>query len=132
MKAIVRTVGIPPSIQTSAALNAPQGAIALAGIMEREDYADIVTIDLDWKGDGVTPAMTIYTVKFLPQYAPENLQHFWPIDINEAFGDDNMTNGILRDINEQLKNHFNEMVELRDRMEKNGTWKKPGEGVKYV
>lgn len=132
MKAIVRTVGIPPSIQTSAALNAPQGAIALAAIMEREDYADIVTIDLDWEGDGVTPAMTIFTVKFLPRYAPENLQHFWPIDINEAFGDDNMTNGILRDINEQLKNHFNEMVELRDRMEKNGTWKKPGEGVKYV
>jgi hypothetical protein len=132
MKVIVRELGDRPIVQTPAHYQAPQGAKALADIMSPETYADLCTISVDWVGDGITPVLTIYLVKFMPQYAPENLQLFWPIDMEDAFGGGNVTNDTLRGINDQLKEHFNEMVELRAAKVADGSWMRPGENVKYV
>lgn len=128
MKVIVRELGTKPTIMTPARLNAPQGAKALADIMANEDYADMATINVDWQGDGVTPVLSILTVKFFPEYAPENLQHFWPIDMEDAFGSGGKANReTLLEINQMLKEHFTEMTEVRKRMEAQGRWHRPGE-----
>ena len=132
VQVIVRELGSKPTIMTPARLNAPQGARALADIMAEEDYADLATISVDWKGDGITPVLSILTVKFFPEYAPENLQHFWPIDMEDAFGsDEKMNRDTLLDINEQLKALFNESTAIRKRLESQGNWHRPGE-VKYI
>lgn len=133
MKVIVRELGSPPAIMTPARLNAPQGARALADIMAEETYADLATISVDWEGDGLTPVLSILTVKFFPEYAPENLQHFWPIDMEDAFGaDEKMNRDTLLDINQQLKAHFDEVTEIRKRKEAVGEWRRPGENTTYV
>lgn len=133
MKVIVRELGSKPTVMTPARYNAPQGAQALADIMAKETYADMATISVDWQGDGHTPVLSILTVKFFPEYAPENLQHFWPIDMEDAFGSGaNANRETLLDINEMLKEHFTEMTELRKKMEAQGRWKKPGENTQYV
>ena len=128
MKVIVRELGNKPNIMTPARINTPQAAKALADIMANEEYADLATINVDWEGDGFTPVLSIHTVKWFPQYAPENLQHFWPIHMDDAFGSDEKANrDTLLDINQQLKEHFTEMAELRERKEASGTWHRPGD-----
>ena len=132
MKVIVRELGTKPAIMTQARLNAPQGAKALADIMANEDYADMCTISVDWEGDGMTPVLSLLTVKFFPEYAPENLQHFWPIDMEDAFGSGGKADrDTLLEINQMLKEHFTEMTEIRKRMEAQGRWRKPGENTVY-
>lgn len=132
MKVIVRELGNKPTLMTPARINAPQAAKALADIMAEETYADLCTVSVDWEGDGMTPVLSLLTVKFFPEYAPENLQHFWPIDMEDAFGSDEKANReTLLEINEMLKEHFNEMTEVRKRMESQGRWKRPGENIKY-
>ena len=131
MKVIVRELGSRPSVMTPARLQAPQGAKVLADLLAEEDFADLCTLSVDWEGDGHTPVLTVYTVKFMPEYAPENLQHFWPIDMEDAFGGDAMDNETLRNIVQQLRDHFNEMVQLRKRQESMGRWYRPGEKVIY-
>jgi len=133
MKVIVRELGTKPAIMTPARINAPQGAKALADIMAEENYADMATISVDWEGDGLTPVLSILTVKFFPEYAPENLQHFWPIDMEDAFGSAGTADReTLLAINQQLREHFNEMTELRKRKEAQGQWYRPGEKKTYV
>jgi len=132
MKVIVRELGSKPAVMTPARLNAPQGARALADIMANEDYADLCTISVDWEGDGLTPVLSLLTVKFFPEYAPENLQHFWPIDMEDAFGSGGKANrDTLLEINQMLKEHFTEMTDARKTMEAQGRWHRPGENVTY-
>lgn len=132
MKVVVRELGRRPSIMTPARLNAPQGARALADIMARENYADLCTISVDWVGDGFTPVLSVYTVKFLPEIAPENLQHFWPIDMEDAFGSgEKADRDLLLSINQQLKDMFNRVVDNRRAKESSGTWIRPGQNIRY-
>lgn len=115
MKAIVREMGSRPPIATPARLNAPQGAKALADLMAEKDFADLCVITIDWEGgiDGHTPVLMVFTVKWFIEYGGQRLEHEWPIDLDEAFNKDNMDNGILRLMVQQLEEHFNQKIEAR-------------------
>ena len=115
MKVVVRELGGRPPIATPARLNAPQGAKALADLLADKDFADLCVINIDWEGDGFTPVLNIVTVKWFVEYGGRRLEHNWPIDLEDAFGQDNMDNGILRSIVSQLEEHFHEMTERRRR-----------------
>ena len=117
MKAVVREIGTRPAIATPASLNAPQGAKAFADIMAAKDFADLCVINIDWDGDGFTPVLNIVTIKWFIEYGGQRLEHEWPIDLQEAFGLDNMDRGILLQIANDIEEHFEEMIELRRRRE---------------
>jgi hypothetical protein len=118
---------------TPARINAPQAAKALADLMSPEEYADIATLNLDWEGDGFTPVLSIHLVKWLPEIAPENLQIFWPIDMEDAFGgDEKMNRDTLAQINTDLREEMMHNIELRRAKEADGTWVRPGENKVYV
>lgn len=85
--------------------------------MAEKDFADLCVINIDWDGDGHTPAMIIVTVKWFMEYGGQRLEHEWPIDINDAFGQDNMDHGILQLIVHELEEHFYEMTERRRQRE---------------
>ena len=122
MKVVVREMGSRPPIATPARLNAPQGAKALADLLAPEEFADLCVITLDWEGDGITPAMIITTVRWFIEYGGQRLEHVWPIEMEDAFGLDNMDNSMLRNIVQQLRDHFNEQVEARKTLEAQGRW----------
>lgn len=110
LKVVVAEVGDRPTITTPARLNAPQGAKQLADIMAEIDTIDMGKIVLDWKGDGHTPVMTITAAKTYPGWAGKWLYlDPWHIDIDDAFNQDNMDNGILRQIAEEVRILFHEM-----------------------
>jgi hypothetical protein len=115
MKTVVRENGDRPAAATSTRMNAPQGAIALADLLAEEDFADICVITIDWVGDGFTPSLTIFTVKWFIEYNGQRLEHEWNIDLDEAFGQDNMDNGILRQIVHDLREEFHRAEEQRKR-----------------
>lgn len=122
MKVFVREIGSRPMISTVASINAPQGAKALADLMAPEDFADLCVINLDWVGDGFTPVMMITTVKWFLEYGGQRLEHSWPIDMEDAFGYDNMNNETLRLIVIQLREHFYQQIEMRKKLEAQGQW----------
>jgi hypothetical protein len=115
MKAVVREIGDRPVIGTPARFNAPEGAKAFADIMAERDFADMCIINIDWDGDGHTPVMMVVTIKWFPEYGGQRLEHEWPVDLDDAFGQDNMDQGILRSMANQLEEHFNEMIAARRR-----------------
>lgn len=117
MKVVVRELGRRPAVATPARLNAPQGAKALADLLAEKDFADLCVINIDWEGDGFTPVLNVFTVKWFVEYGGQRLEHEWPIDLEDAFGLDNMDHNILRHIVMQLEDHFNEMTEARRRRE---------------
>jgi hypothetical protein len=116
MKVYVREVGDRPALATPARLNAPQGAKALADLLAEEDFADACVIELDWEGDGFTPAMIIYLAGWYRDWPGSALTlDPWVIDLEDAFGRDNMDNGVLRLIVHTLRELFEGMVEARRR-----------------
>jgi hypothetical protein len=115
MKAIVREAGYRPAVANMARLNAPQGAKVLADLLAEESFADMSIITLDWVGDGYTPVMTIFTVKWFPEYGGQRLEHEWNVDLDDAFGQDNMTNSTLRQMVVDLREVFEKTVESRRR-----------------
>lgn len=115
MKAIVRELGSRPLISTPARMNAPQGATALADLMAEQDFADLCVINLDWEGDGFTPALVIDTIKWFIGNPTNRLSHQWVIDLEDAFGSDNMDNATLRLIVSELRGLFLRETEAFDR-----------------
>lgn len=107
MKTIYREAGDRPAVATSARLNAPQAAKALCDMLAEQDWADMCVITTDWVGDGFTPVMELYTIKWSIEHGGRRIEHRWNIDIEEAFGEDNMTNPLLhqivRDIEEKMR-----------------------------
>jgi hypothetical protein len=65
-------------------------------MMSAIDWIDYGRVTIDWTGDGITPVLIIEASKMYP-HGSIKMQP-WNIDIEEAFGRDNMTNGILQDI----------------------------------
>jgi hypothetical protein len=98
MKAILRQHGAVPPSTGNLYRNAVAGAKVLVDLLATEDYADLCTITLDFEGDGFTPVMNIHTIKWVPQYSPQNLQHVWNLDMDEVFGQDNADHNLLRQI----------------------------------
>ena len=96
MKVAFAEVGHSPLITTPARHNAPQGAKVLVDMMSLIDWIDYGRVTIDWTGDGVTPVLIVEASKMFPHGSIT--MEPWPIDIEEAFGQDNMTNGILQDI----------------------------------
>lgn len=113
MKVIVREMGRRPVIATPGRLNAPQGARALADLLAEEDFADMCVLTLDWEGDGFTPAFVIETFKWVIQLKGARLSTEWVIDLDDAFGQDNMSHSILRGIVEDLRVLTNEEIERK-------------------
>lgn len=96
MKVALAEVGDRPLIATPARINAPQGARVLVDLMSQVDWIDYGRVTLDWIGDGITPVMIVEASKVFPHGSITMKP--WPIDIEDAFGLDNMTNGTLQDI----------------------------------
>lgn len=116
MKVVVREFGSRPALATPARLNAPQGARALADLLSEEEFADFCTIDLDWEGDGFTPAMIIRVAGWYRDWPGQALMSEpWIISIEDAFGQDNMDNGVLRLMVSELRELFEGMVNARRR-----------------
>jgi len=115
MKVVVREIGSRPVISTPARLNAPQGAKALADLLADKDFADLCVLNIDWDGDGFTPVLMVVAVKWFIEYGGQRLEMEWPIDIDEAFGRDNMNNGILRDIVLHMEEEFHAKTDARRR-----------------
>lgn len=111
MKVIVRELGKRPVLATAARLNAPQGAKALADLMAEEEFADLCVINIDW--ESIPPAMVVDIIGWYKDWAGEPLKLQWPIEIEDAFGQDNMDSGILRLIVESCREEFNSKVSLR-------------------
>lgn len=103
MMTIVREAGQRPPIATIARLNAIAGAKALADLLAEEQWADLCTLTVDWEGDGHTPVLRIDTVKWMIHHDGRRIEHNWPVDIDEAFGEDNMTNSLLRQMVREIE-----------------------------
>jgi hypothetical protein len=108
LKTIYREAGDRPAVATKARLNAPQAAKALCDMLAEETFADMCVITNDWEGDGFTPVMEIYTVKWHIDQGGRRTEHRWPIDIDDAFGEDNMTNPLLRQIVRDIEEKMRE------------------------
>ena len=115
MKAILRETGTCPPGRHLMRLNAWSGGRVLVDLLAAKDFADLCTITLDFEGDGFTPVMAIHTVKWTPRYSPQNLQHFWPLDMAEVFGEDRADNELLRQIVNDIEFAFRQSEEARDR-----------------
>lgn len=115
MKTIVREAGERPVLATPARMNAPQGARALADLLSEEDYCDLCILTIDWEGDGFTPVLTVFAVKWYIKGGGVRLQVEWNIDIDDAFEQDNMDNGILRQIVYDLGEFIHQKEEERNR-----------------
>lgn len=113
MKAIVREMGNRPIIATAGRLNAPQGAKALADLLAEETFADMAVLTIDWDGDGFTPAFVIETFKWVIELKGKMLRTEWIIDLDDAFGLDNMTNALLRSMVADLRVFSNEELERK-------------------
>lgn len=112
MKVVVAEVGDPPAITTQARMNARAGMSILCDLLAEIDTIDMGKIVLDWVGDGFTPVMTITAAKTYPGWAGTWLtMHPYHVDIEDAFGQDNMTNGTLRQIAEDIRTLFQKMEE---------------------
>ena len=116
MKAILAEYGTCPTDKQAMRRNAIAGAKVLVDLLADESFADLCTITLDYEGDGFTSVVEIRTTKWVPQYAPQNLQHIWPIDMSEAFGEDNIDNALLRQIVQDIKSAMIAEEEARDRV----------------
>jgi hypothetical protein len=107
MKTIYGEAGDRPVVATKARLNTPSAAKVLCDILSDQDWADLCIITTDWIGDGRTPVMEIHTLKWSIKHGGRYIEHRWNIDIEEAFGEDNMTNPLLhqivRDIEEKIR-----------------------------
>ena len=106
MKVVVSEVGEPAGITTLGRLNARAGSKVLADMLAEEDFADICHINLDWVGDGVTPAMIINTMKWFPEYGGKRLESSWVRDIEEAFGLDNADHALFIEMIKALRDEF--------------------------
>lgn len=112
-------MGNRPRVATPARINAPQGAIALADLFVPHDFADILTITLDWE----RMAMHIDAAKWYREWPGQPLMNQpYVIDLEDAFGEDNMDNTTLREIVEAFRVMFSEAYEQRKRGEAAGTW----------
>ena len=115
MKGFLRESGsCIPELQT-ARRNAIAAGKVMIDLLTDEDFADICVITLDWEGDGITPVVEFMTVKWMPQYAPQNLQHIWPLDMNEVFGQDNIDNALLRQIIKDIEYAMRAEIKARER-----------------
>jgi len=109
VKTIYREAGDRPAVATSARLNAPQAAKALCDMLADEDWADMCIITTDWDTSRTnSPIMMIYTIKWSIEHGGRRIEHEWPIDVDEAFGEDNMTNPILRQIVREIETKMRE------------------------
>lgn len=115
MKAILRQHGAMLPNSGNLYGNAIAGGKALVDLLEREDFADLCVITLDFEGDGFSPAVTIHTTKWVPRYSPSNLQHYWPLDMNELFGQDKADHNLLRQIVRDIEYAMRLEEEARDR-----------------
>lgn len=106
MKVIVTETGEPGTVTTLGRMNARAGSKVLADILAEETFADVCNINLDWVGDGITPAMIINTSKWYPQYGGKRLDHHWPLDIEEVFGLDHADHDLFREIVKALREEF--------------------------
>jgi len=122
MKVVVRELGSRPPIATPARLNAPKGAMALADLFVPYDFADICIINIDWEGDGFKPAMIIDAAKWHREWPTQPLTIKMVVDLEDAFGLDNMDNYTLREIVESFKVSASEAYEVRKQGEARGTW----------
>jgi hypothetical protein len=123
LKAVVREIGQRPAIATPARLNAPQGAMALADLFAPHDFADLVVINIDWQGDGFTPALYIDAAKWHPDWPGQPvINNPYVIDLEDAFGGDKMDNSTLREIVEGFRVAFTQAYEIRKQGEASGSW----------
>ena len=115
MKAILRQNGKVPPDKFHMYRNSLAGAKVLVDLMSEETFADLCVITLDFEGDGFTPVVMIHTIKWVPRYAPHNLQHEWPIDMDEVFGQDNADHNLLRQIVRDIEFAMRAEEEARDK-----------------
>lgn len=115
MKAILRQEGAVPPHSGNLYGNALAGAKVLIDLLAEKSFADLCTVTLDFEGDGFTPAMTIHTVKWTPQYSPQNLQHVWNLDMTDVFGEDKADNALLRQVVSDIEFAMRAEEEARER-----------------
>jgi hypothetical protein len=116
MKAILRQWGDIPPDSGNLYRNALAGAKVLCDLLAEKDFADVSTVTLDFEGDGFTPVVEIHTIKWVPRFSPANLQHIWPLDMTELFGQDNADNALLRQIVNDIEYAMRAEEEARDKI----------------
>ncbi len=103
MKSILREINVEYSQDRLMRLNATAAAQVLCNLFAEETYADLATVTMDYRGDGITPVVYIEMVKFVPRYAPANIQpDSLILDMKEWFGDDNVDHNLLRQVVKDL------------------------------
>lgn len=113
--------GERPAIFSTARRYAPAAAKELAALLEQQEFADIGLIVLDWTNqlqgmpdDASKPVMYIKVMKKLPEYETRNvLTVDARLDVDDVFGNDEITAGVLVDLVEELRLKVLEQVELR-------------------
>lgn len=121
MQAEAIEVGERPVTFTSARRYAPAGAKELANLLAQQEFADIGMIVLDWSNElgavpneASKPIMHVKVMKKLPQYTTRNvLTVDARLDVDDVFGNDEVTASVLVDLVQELKEKVNEQLALR-------------------
>lgn len=111
MKAVIREINTEYSKDQLLRLNATYGAKALADLFAVEDFADLVTVTLDYKGSVGEPVVFIEMLKVVPRYAPANIQpESLVLDMKEWFGTDRVDHNLLRQIVSEYRTLIEEIL----------------------
>jgi hypothetical protein len=112
VKAIIREINTEYSNDALMRLNATAAVKVLADLFSEETYADICTITMDYRGyTGDEPVVYIEMVKFMPEFAPANIQpESLILDMREWFGDDRVDHNLLRQVVSEMGTVINDIV----------------------
>lgn len=122
MNVVVVQAGEQPAILTQSRRFAPQGAALLGETLGRLDFAENAFIVLDWSNSlGLQPeevAKPVLIVRVSRRVssvvAPNNLLTVEVrLDVDDLFGDDNITANNLVDIVEQIRNKMASDIKRR-------------------
>lgn len=107
MHVIAAEYGDRPLVWTKARRFAPQGLRVLADVLERFEFADVGAVVLDWSNvlerqpdEAAKPIIIVQTVKFV---GPKNLQVEVRLDVDDIFGNDDITAENLLDVVQQME-----------------------------
>lgn len=115
----VKEVGSRPTFTTPARVNAPQGAKVLADMLHASGVCDRAILMIDWDGDSLwdtqskgpmpkeikKPIFVVYADKYFSEvnrYAYIEI----PIDIEDAFGQDNFSNTVAAELVDHIRKEF--------------------------
>ena len=114
-------LGERPVIFSRARRYAPAGAKAFADLLAKHDFADNAFIVLDWKnqlGQVPTevgkPMLHIRVRKILREYSTNNILTVDSrLDVDDVFGNDEVTAEVIVDLVQELRNTVAEQVAVR-------------------